>query len=245
MANELDVFAGASEESSFLSYFVNDWEISVEFAESKSDRLKKILTIAKSNSSFSQIFDVCSNADEGITKAFEIKFKANEFLEFRKLYDVVKNWKSTVVRISGQIVDKILIGKLGRCYTDKVKMKDFPTYCYGVSQFTFNPFGCHRTKIHSMGNNAWYHYVNEQNGKLIIDKKRMLIDIANNIKDYRLCPVLNPKEIFSNFLKLPNEIHTNDDNWVISRNSNGSIQIQSREEVQFRKSMIDAAMGKV
>jgi len=86
--------------------------------------------------------------------------------------------------------------------------------------------------------NIWYHYVIEKDGKILIDKKRILQGIIKNLQDYRLCPVLNPNEIFSNFLKLPCEIKHNDPQWIISRGDDGMLIIESREEVEFRRILI-------
>lgn len=231
------------EYDNFASRFLVEWNISAEFCASKSDSLKKILKLAKDNSTFSAILNIDKLEEkEAQSQSFLVSFKPEQILEFRQIYDIVKSWKGTVVRIGRDVIDKRTLSRILRCYTDKVKYNE-PHFCFGVSRFTDNPFGCHRTQIHNSGYRAWFKFVRETDDGIVVDKEVMLKEIIENLKDYRLCPVINAKEIFANLLKLPNKIDPTDSSWIVTKDVNGKINVESRAEVEERQAYLRKISG--
>lgn len=221
-------------EDDFFAAFPSEWILSLEFAESHSSKLKKILKLAKENPSFTNILDINVDANEKtLPKSFLVLFKAEQILEFRKIYDVVKGWKSTVVKINQKPIDKKTLSKILRCFTDRVKSND-PMFCYGASPYTINPFGCHRIKIHSHRWNTtpWYDYLVEENGQLLVDKKRIFNEMQTNLKDYQYCPALKPREIFNKLSTLPQKIDISNNSWIVKQEASGMPRVDRREDVE-------------
>ena len=148
----------------------NRWNISISFGKSTSKNFSKALFLAKNSDRYVEDVDSEENA---IYQAF---FLEKNFLEFMRLYKLVGNWKSTFVFINGEIIDNKSLGKINICYGDKLKFND-PNFCFGASEWTSNPFGCHRLML-TPSQTPWWSF-GEFNvlGDWIVNKEEIIENI--------------------------------------------------------------------
>ena len=206
------------------SVFANtdEWYIKLVLAESRSVSFQDCLAIIKDIPTYKEYM-------ENETQRYEVSFPREELAKFKTVYDMVKTLKGTRVYIYNELIDKQNLARLLRCSVDKAKSSS-PTFCYGVSPFTANSFGCHRIMVRMYGDGAWYKYASWQNGRVVIDKQKILNKMTENLKEYRFCPFLNLKEVWNNFLALPDHIDLDNENFAIIRTHNGQVQVESRWE---------------
>lgn len=176
-----------------------DWYISISFGKSKSDNFVQALAIAKMAPQFIE-----NNIEGKILYQAIYSDSPSEYLQFIKLYELVSQWKSCFVIINGNLMDRKIIGKLNYCYGDKCRSgnKDF---CYGASEMTINPFGCHRLQI-SSSNNPWWTFSTKTNKGYIIDKKAIHDRIIEKSSPYSSCPNFDINKILSILSSLPNTL---------------------------------------
>lgn len=185
-----------------------DWYVSISFGRSRSQSFPQALAMAKMAPSYIE------NDVEGNTLYQAVySARANEYLSFIKLYELVSNWKSCFVIINGQLVDRKIIGGLNYCYGDKCRSSN-PEFCYGASYMTENPFGCHRIQI-SACNHPWWTFGRLDNrGVWLVDKKAMLERMTSYSEPYRLCPAFSWERAVAGLNCLPDEINPRKDkNW--------------------------------
>lgn len=196
------------------------WEITLITTDSKSVMLPPFLEIIKQYPTYKDYI-------ENSIQQYEVSFPYQHINDFKRVYDMVKNLRGTRVYICGDLMEKKELSQLLICAGEKniSPKKDF---CYGVSQYTYNPFGCHRIQIHSMGENAWYNFAYMKDGKVLIDKNSILEYMKANLKRFKYCPFMNLQEIWNNFLLLPNEISLYDENFTIVKTYNGGIEVSLR-----------------
>ncbi len=196
------------------------WQVTLITSESKSVALPPFLEIIKQYPTYKEYI-------ENDIQYYEVSFPYQYINEFKKVYEMVKSLRGTRVYICGDLMEKKELSKLLICAGDKniSPLKDF---CYGVSLYTLNPFGCHRIQIHSTGAKAWYTFSYLKDGKVIIDKEKILQYMKANLKRFKYCPFMNLQEIWNNFLRLPNEISLYDENFAVIKSFNGEIEVQSR-----------------
>ena len=192
-----------------------DWYISLSFGHSTSKNYNKAFTLAKHAQKYIEEYD---DSDNVIHQAIYSE-EPNEYLAFIKLYDLVKNWKSSFVIINGDLMDSKIIGKINYCYSDKCRSGDSSFY-YGASAATKNPFGCHRLQI-SAYNNPWWSFGQfDTNGIWHVDKDSILQRIKDHYRPFKKCPAFSLAEIKNNLEKLPNKINPkNNPDWVASDDS--------------------------
>ena len=177
-----------------------DWYISISFGESKSQSFAQAVALAQMAPQF-----IINNVEGKKLYQAIYSDKPNEYLQFIKLYELVSNWKSCFIVLNGKIMDRKIIGKLNYCYGDKCRSGK-SDFCYGASEMTENPFGCHRLQISSC-NNPWTSFGQyDSSGLFHIDK----IAIKNRIIDYSTpyldCPCFSMDKILEVLDKLPSKI---------------------------------------
>lgn len=178
-----------------------DWYISISFGESKSQSFAQAVALAQMAPQF-----IINNVEGKKLYQAIYSDKPNEYLQFIKLYELVSQWKSCFVILNGKIMDRKIIGKLNYCYGDKCRSGK-SDFCYGASEMTENPFGCHRLQISSY-NNPWTSFGQyDTSGVFHIDK----IAIKNRIMDYSTpyldCPCFSMDKVLEALDKLPNKIN--------------------------------------
>ena len=178
-----------------------NWYISISFGESKSQSFAQAVALAQMAPQF-----IINNVEGKKLYQAIYSDKPNEYLHFIKLYELVSNWKSCFVVLNGKIMDRKIIGKLNYCYGDKCRSGK-SDFCYGASEMTENPFGCHRLQISSY-NNPWTSFGQyDTSGVFHIDK----IAIKNRIMDYSTpyldCPCFSMDKVLEVLDKLPNKIN--------------------------------------
>lgn len=178
-----------------------NWYISISFGESKSQSFAQAVALAQMAPQF-----IINNVEGKKLYQAIYSDKPNEYLQFIKLYELVSNWKSCFVVLNGKIMDRKIIGKLNYCYGDKCR-SGRSDFCYGASEMTENPFGCHRLQI-SAYNNPWTSFGQyDTSGIFHIDK----IAIKNRIMDYSTpyldCPCFSMDKVLEALDKLPNKIN--------------------------------------
>lgn len=181
-----------------------DWYISISFGESKSQSFAQAVALAQMAPQF-----IINNVEGKNLYQAIYSDKPNEYLQFIKLYELVSQWKSCFVILNGKVMDRKIISKLNYCYGDKCRSGK-SDFCYGASEMTENPFGCHRLQISSY-NNPWTSFGQyDTSGVFHIDK----IAIKNRIMDYSApyldCPCFSMDNILEALDNLPNKISKTD-----------------------------------
>lgn len=188
-----------------------EWQISISFRESKSNNFDTALFLAKKSNSYLETV-----SDGKII--YQAYFDADSYSDFEILYKLIKDWKSTFVLLNGEIIDKKAMSKLNICLGDKVRYKD-PSFCFGASEYTTNPFGCHRLMI-TPSQRPWWEYGFFNNRKeWVIDKQKLKEQILNKSSFYGKCPYFNLKNSLAVVDLLPDKLtERNDRNYFIFDN---------------------------
>ena len=207
--------------SEFMGH--ENWELTLKFKESKS-------------SVFDTVIDFCKKYSAKFTqneKDFEVLFTADRLPEFKRIYDMCKTWKSTLVYIYGSLIDKRDLADILRCCVDRANAINNKTFCYGISSWTDNPFGCHRVSIKN-GAYPWYSFLGKREDEYIeIDKNKMLSTLAKDLRRYRFCPYMNIRKIWENFVAIPTRIYFDNPDFVIWENEEGNVEIDTRWTFQY------------
>ncbi|WP_407350083.1 hypothetical protein VNN41_06610 [Lactococcus garvieae] len=151
---------------------------------------------------------------------YQAFFSAASYSDFETLYKLIKDWKSTFVLLNGEIIDKKAMSKLNMCLGDKVRYKD-PTFCFGASEYTANPFGCHRLMI-TPSQKPWWEYGFFNNRKeWIIDKQQLKEQILNKSSFYENCPYFRLEKSLAVVDMLPDKLTDRKDRNYFIFNENG------------------------
>lgn len=197
-----------------LSENVCGWNISISFGKSSSSNYNKAVFLAKQCSNYHE-----EGEDKNIIHQATYSSAAKDYLNFISLYELVGSWKSSFVFINGEVIDRKIIGKLNYCYGDKCRSGN-NKFCYGASEMTDNPFGCHRLQI-SAYNNPWWTFGMLDRKKIWhVDKKAILERINQYCIPYKNCPSFSYDKILYALNNLPDTINLkNNKNWQIQGNS--------------------------
>jgi hypothetical protein len=102
-------------------------------------------------------------------------------------------------------MDRKIIGGLNYCYGDKCRSGK-PDFCFGASEMTANPFGCHRLQI-SAANHPWWSFGSFTTNRIWkVDKKALLERIESYSIAYEMCPSFSIDKIKEVLNKLPDHI---------------------------------------
>ncbi|WP_276699791.1 hypothetical protein [Romboutsia ilealis] len=199
-----------NEPKSEISNYVSSWNISISFGKSTSNNYAKAVFLAKKSSNYYE-----EGSGKDIIHQATYTSATNDYLAFIKLYELVGSWKSSFVFINGEMIDRKIIGKLNYCYGDKCRSGN-NKFCYGASEFTSNPFGCHRLQI-SEHNNPWWSFgMLDTKGIWHVDKDAILNRINQYYIPYKNCPSFSYEKILFNLNNLPATINPKKDkNWEI------------------------------
>lgn len=175
------------------------WNISISFGKSTSKNFNKALYLAKNSDRYVE------DADNQGNLVYQAFFIEKNFLEFMRLYKLIGNWKSTFVFINGEIIDNKSLGKINICYGDKLKFND-PNFCFGASEWTSNPFGCHRLML-TPSQTPWWSF-GEFNvlGDWIVHKEEIVEKIKYKSKLFEKCPAFDMERALKIAELLPDKI---------------------------------------
>lgn len=109
--------------------------------------------------------------------------------------------------VNGKFVDKRTISKINRCYGDKCRCCK-KNFCFGASEYSNNPFGCHRLQIEAT-RRPWYSFGHQEGHLFIIDKQSLKDTILENSIEYQICPSFDLKSILEHLDNLPNVLTLN------------------------------------
>lgn len=111
-------------------------------------------------------------------------------------------------------MDRKIIGGLNYCYGDKCRSGK-PDFCFGASEMTDNPFGCHRLQISAFNHPWWSFGSYDSNGIWHVDKDAIWDRINQYSLPYKQCPSFSMQNIFLKFNSLPDKINPDSDNkWI-------------------------------
>lgn len=177
-----------------------EWVITVSFGKTTSKNLQNAVFIAQKGRNFK-----CEEIDNSKIYTVEYSDSREDFNNFIMLYDIAGNWKSTAFFINGEMVNKKIVSEIKWCYGDKCNSikSDF---CYGASDYTENPFGCHRLQISSY-NNPWWTYYHKNGVMYILDKESLMDRINRTHNNFKYCPAFNLKNITDIANSLPLSIN--------------------------------------
>lgn len=186
------------------------WYVSISFGHSASKNYQKAVTLAKAAPQYIESFD----EDQNLIHQAIFSEKPNDYLSFITLFELINNWKSCFVVINGQIVDRKIVGGINYCYGDKIRSGK-SDFCYGASEYTENPFGCHRLQI-SKFNNPWWKFGKfDSDGIWYIDKNAISDRIKEYSTPYIQCPAFSMERALKALDDLPDFVNPNiDDDWV-------------------------------
>ena len=199
--NVIDALSSENETVSDLATIETPigWEIAVSFGKSTSSNFDRALYLAKN----AKRYEETEYNGKKIYQAF-FSSEPKSYLDFIKLYELVSGWKSTNVTINGEIVDRKIVSGLNWCYGDRCRTGK-TNFCYGASEMTDNPFGCHRLQI-SRCNHPWWRFTNYNGVNYTVDKKAILERATDYSTAYRLCPAFNWEKIVHTIEELPDTI---------------------------------------
>lgn len=190
-----------------------EWQISISFRESKSSNFDTAIFLAKKSNNYIETI----SDGKTIYQAF---FNADSYADFETLYKLIKDWKSTFVLLNGEVIDKKAMSKLNMCLGDKVRYKD-PTFCFGASEYTANPFGCHRLMI-TPSQKPWWEYGFFNNRReWVIDKQQLKEQILNKSFFYEKCPYFRLEKSLAIVDMLPDKLTERKDRNYFIFNENG------------------------
>ena len=176
-----------------------DWYITTSFGKSSSPSYQKAVILAKASPKYHEQMDGGHILHQAVFSA-----TPKDYLAFITLYELVSSWKSSFTLINGKIVDRKVIGNLNYCYGDKCRSGDI-NFCFGASEFTENPFGCHRLQI-SRYNNPWWTFGMSSGNSFRIDKSAIKARIDGYANVYHLCPSFNYDNILHVLNTLPDKL---------------------------------------
>lgn len=204
--------ANNEENSNSLSKFENknNWNISISFGKSSSSNYERAIFLAKESPNYSE-----NGQDKNIVHQATYSSSVNDYLAFIKLYQLIGNWRSCFVFINGELTDKKIVGKLNYCYGDKCRSGNCK-FCYGASEYTQNPFGCHRLQISAYNHPWWSFGILDTKNIWHVDKKAILDRINQNYIPFKNCPSFSYERVLYVLDKLPETIdYRKDKNWCI------------------------------
>lgn len=191
------------------------WKLSLTFKKSSSNMYQTALNMSQSLPTYKNHID--ENGDE--IHIVEFNKTREQFLTFIQIYDIVGSWKSCIVAINNELVDKKTVGKIKYCYGDKCRSVK-SNFCYGASLMTDNPFGCHRLQISHSNNPWWGYYRRTRSGKYKLDKASIANRIKRTADTFHYCPDFNLDRILKNANKLPAVVSEKELQRIITRNLN-------------------------
>lgn len=128
-------------------------------------------------------------------------------------------------------MDRKIVGGLNYCYGDKIRSGN-PEFCFGASEFTTKPFGCHRFQISSYNNPWWSFGEHDNRGIWHVDKEAILTRINNYSEPYQLCSAFSMENILKELDNLPQTINPKrDPNWIVD--TNGITPKSMHEEMTY------------
>lgn len=178
----------------------DNYYISISFGESTSKNFSKALQLANTSSKFIEYVDDRGNK---VYQAFYTE-RTEDFLNFIQLYELINSWKSTFVFINNKLTDRKIVQGINYCYGDKCRSNK-TDFCFGASEFTANPFGCHRLQI-SRSNNPWWSFSIKKGKRYVIEKEKIRERIKEYSKPYLNCPSLDIEFSLNVVNQLPNSI---------------------------------------
>ena len=173
-----------------------NWFITVSFGKTTSRNLQNAIFVAKQGRNFNE-----EEIDGAKIYTVEYSDSREDFKKFIMLYDIVGKWKSTAFFENGEMIDKKDIAEIKWCYGDKCTSVK-ADFCYGASQFTENPFGCHRLQI-STDNNPWWNYYIKSGKDYVLAKDDLIERIELTHSTFRHCPAFNIERIINVANALP------------------------------------------
>ena len=183
-----------------VALILNDnWEIGISFSKSSSSNFQRALFLAKDSNRYVEQ----EYSGQIIYQAF-FSSKPDDYLKFTRLYDLIGNWKSTSVTINGELIDRKIIGGINYCYGDKCR-NGRKNFCFGASEMTDNPFGCHRLQM-SRFNNPWWSFAKFNGMHYVIDKKSIRSRAEQYATAYRVCPSFDYDKIMLAIDCLPDKM---------------------------------------
>lgn len=179
---------------------IKGWHVSISFGKSTSKNFSRALAMAKSSPQYIESFDEANNP------IYQAIYGPTEYLEFIALYELISQWKSTFAFMNGEMVDRKIVGNINYCYGDKLRSGK-SDFCYGASQFTENPFGCHRAQMHRY-NDPWHSFgIMDTAGVFHVDIEKIISELRNRLIPYKHCPALNMNDILDRATRLPRTIN--------------------------------------
>lgn len=150
---------------------------------------------------------------EGKDKTHGVTLDVTDLELVITLWDLVGNWKSSQLLIDGQRASKsTLVHKGLGCYRKRQAAYIPQQYCFGEGMHDFNIWGCHRLRLPM---NSWAEWLTfgkfDSKGVWHFDKARIKHALDSAIHEHRLCPVLQPTNVYATLDRFPDSVNPKTD----------------------------------
>lgn len=133
-----------------------------------------------------------------------------------RIWDLVGGWKSASMTIDGEQISKkdLVYNGLG-CFQKQQTSPRPQQYCYGLREYEFNVFGCHRLGMPLVQWADWLQYGKfDDRGVWHFDKARIKRELEIKLNENRFCPLLSKNQVLQTLDKIPDSLNPKtDSNW--------------------------------
>ena len=187
-------------------------EIKISFGQSSSKKREEAIEFIKNQNDFR-----CSG--EGKEAIYSATFNTKDLESLFKMLDLTSGWKSKHIVIDGAEVESTVIRNALSCYQEKINKHVSDLWCTKIDNWDGikkAKYGCRRIYLDQTDENAWtkFGFIDTDKGEWVFDKKKLLLEIEEQIGILQYCPIFNPEKVRKVIDKLPDRINpTNNVDW--------------------------------
>ncbi|MGE5527777.1 MAG: zinc-ribbon domain-containing protein [Patescibacteria group bacterium] len=178
--------------------------LAVEFGRSTSVNYTSAVEMARDLPNYREFGN-----GKGIRHYFEVELK--NFASISELFELVRYWKSTTISVNGVKIPQHKILPVLFCYQERSKSYDPVKYCYGkddAHDYNDNEIGCRHCGINPFGWEGLTGFGEmRRDGTFVVDKNRLIYEVAKNLEDYIICPALDRDKIERKLRSFPESIN--------------------------------------
>jgi hypothetical protein len=145
-----------------------------------------------------------------------MRFSLDHLKDFEVFHEELRVKPSYKIAVNNYVLDEQSFTDWFQCYKWFLKANN-PQYCYGVSPFTFNVFGCHKLYIQDIAKQlaqCWFQYgtLDQDSGLFFINKKPIAEQIQTRLRHCGFCPALTQTKLILGMALIPAYINPECDN---------------------------------
>lgn len=177
--------------------------ITIEFGRSSSPNYLIAVDVAKKHSTYRE-------TGTGKDIRHSVTFDFSAFEDVRELFDLVGRWKTTSFTINNRSMPASKAFMVLSCYGERCRAFNPEEYCFGrddASSYNDNDLGCRHCGVNPY---SWQGLKGlgamTAAGAFVVDKNRLVYEVARNLEDFLWCPALNPKKVEQKLKQFPDTI---------------------------------------